>query len=134
MKILAYLFLGVICISCSNNNSVNSDIEIEFGKPYSIEIDSNTPTIEDGKLITKVAFSGCNNNLDFELRSNIKNSVTQLWLFKKTSNGDCDAYFMEELTFTLSQSMLSSSKIVLITPNNDEIQLYDGVIRTQNTF
>ena len=88
MKFIAYIFLSVLLLNCSDNNSVNSDIEIEFGKPYSIEIDSNTPTIEEGKLITKVAFSGCNNNLDFELRSNIKNSVTQLWLFKNTSNGD----------------------------------------------
>lgn len=122
MKFILVVFLTALLLSCTDN-SVNPDIEIEFGESYSIEMDSSSPKISQGTLIVKVAFSGCDNTLEFELKSIVKSSVTKLWLYKKTSNGLCDAYFEEELKFALTQTMLNSSKIVLITPDNDEIIL-----------
>ncbi|MBO6622186.1 MAG: hypothetical protein JJ892_14095 [Balneola sp.] len=123
MRTFVFILLVTLLVGCFDNQSVNSSEEIEFGALYSVIISSNLPTISNGNLIIKVSYSGCNDGHEFELKNRTVNSAAELWLFKLTEDQPCDAYFEEEKTFNLSESILSSEKIVLITPTDDRIEL-----------
>lgn len=122
MKVLSLLLLFGFLISCSDNQTSSPSEDIEFGAPYSIITTSDMPTINNGVLNSRIGYSGCNPDHEFELKSNTDNSVTEIWLFKKTSQ-QCEAYFEEEREFTLSESILRSDKIILITPSEERISL-----------
>jgi len=119
---LSLLLLFGFLISCSDNQTSSTSEDIEFGAPYSIITTSDMPTISNGVLNSRVGYSGCNPDHEFELKSNNDNSVTEIWLFKKTSQ-QCEAYFEEEREFTLSESILRSDEIILITPDEERISL-----------
>ncbi|MBO6572529.1 hypothetical protein GYB29_02345 [bacterium] len=122
MRVLSLIFLFGFLISCSENQTFSPSEDIEFGAPYSIIKTSDMPAITNGILNSRVGYSGCNPDHEFELKSNTDNSVTEIWLFKKTSQ-QCEAYFEEEREFTLSESILRSDKIILITPSEERISL-----------
>ena len=122
MRFLSLLLLFGFFISCSDNQTFIPSEDIEFGAPYNIITTSDIPTINNGILNSRVGYSGCNPGHEFELKSNTDNAVTELWLFKKTSQ-QCEAYFEEEREFTLSERVLRSNKIFLITPGEERISL-----------
>lgn len=122
MRVFSLLLLFGFLISCSDNQTFNLSEDIEFGAPYSIITTSDMPAISNGILNSRVGYSGCNPGHEFELKSNTDNAVTEIWLFKKTSQ-QCEAYFEEERQFTLSERALRSDKIFLVTPGEERISL-----------
>lgn len=122
MRFLSLLLLFGFLISCSDNQTISPSEDIEFGAPYSIITTSDMPAISNGILNSRVGYSGCNPGHEFELKSNTDNSITEIWLFKKTSQ-QCEAYFEEERKFTLSERVLRSDKIFLVTPGEERISL-----------
>ncbi|MCP9291318.1 hypothetical protein [Gracilimonas sediminicola] len=123
MRTFSFILLFTFYIGCSDNQSVNLSDEIEFGAGYSIITTSDLPNINNDTLDTKVSYSGCSDGHEFELKNRTANSTAELWLFKKTDDQPCDAYFEEEKTYNLSESILSAENIVLITPTEDRITL-----------
>ncbi|MEX2603783.1 MAG: hypothetical protein WD361_06255 [Gracilimonas sp.] len=123
MRTFSFILLFTFLIGCSENQSVNLSDEIEFGARYSIVMTSALPTINNGTLVSKISYSGCNDSHEFELKNQTANSIAELWLFKQTEDQPCDAYFEEEKTYNLSESILSAENIVLITPSEDRITL-----------
>ena len=123
MRTFSFILLFTFFIGCSENQSVNTSQEIEFGARYSVITTLNVPTISNGTLISKVSYSGCNDGHEFELKNRLANSTAELWLFKQTEDQPCDAYFEEEKTYNLSESILSAENIVLITPTENRITL-----------
>ena len=123
MRTLSFILLFTFLIGCSENQSVNTSQEIKFGARYSVITTSNVPTINNGTLISKVSYSGCNDGHEFELKNRTTNSTAELWLFKQTDDQACRAYFEEEKTYDLPESILNYEKIVLITPSEDRISL-----------
>ncbi len=83
MRRLSLLLLFGFLISCSDNQTSSTSEDIEFGAPYSIITTSDMPTISNEVLNSRVSYSGCNPDHEFELKSNNDNSVTEIWLFKK---------------------------------------------------
>ena len=123
MRTFNLIFLLTLFIGCSENQSINLYDEIEFGAPYSIIETSILPIINSDTLKSKVSYSGCNDGHEFELKNRLVNSTAEIWLFKQTEGQLCEAYFEEEKTYHLSESILSAKNIILITPNEDRITL-----------
>tara|TARA_R110000868_G_scaffold37111_4_gene131362 strand:+ start:52085 stop:52423 length:339 start_codon:yes stop_codon:yes gene_type:complete len=112
-----------VLFGCTENNTDSNSQEIEFGASYSVVITSDLPSIENGILTIRVGYSGCNAGHSFEFKNRITNSLSEIWLLKLTNDQLCDAYFVEDLAFVLSESILNSDEIVLATPNDERISL-----------
>ena len=123
MKTCSFIFLFIFLMGCSENQSVNLSDDIDFGASYSIISTSEAPTIQNGTLIATVGYSGCNSGHEFELEHQITDTTAKLWLFKKTEDQLCEAYFEEEKSYDLPESVLNSEKIFLITPKEKKISL-----------
>ena len=114
------LIVFYLLISCS----VNKTNESMFGAPYSINLYPNSPLIKADSLIISLSYSGgCDHVQHFELKKRFQHFTSELWVVKTTPEGSCDLYTTEERFFLLSENILDSKNIVLITPSFDRITL-----------
>jgi len=121
MKNILLLLLLLPIIGCLNGPRGD---EFDFGSSYALSQTTELPGISNDSLNVQVAYSGCNGDHLFELKSRIDDSfVAELWLFKQTPDQPCDAYFVENRAFPLSKKAIHSSKIVLFGPGDKRITL-----------
>ncbi|MEQ9310651.1 MAG: hypothetical protein RLN90_14435 [Balneolaceae bacterium] len=119
MRKLSFLIFFFSLIGCS----INQSNESKFGASYTINLNEQSPLLEADSLTISLSYSGCNDAHSFLLLKNISSSNSEIWLFKETADQPCDGIIQEVRRFELTEEILTSKKIVFITPMDESVIL-----------